>query len=177
MVADGRGSLRHPKRRARILCPRQNSAAVLYKSLPRGREHSRRKTVFACNYPNSLGAAQTHPPPRPANLDATSHESRPNGCDRYNGERWPMTLSSDAVLLYVLHTGVSGRVSEGRIERHGSAINVYDRHGVLQPYFSGAKLRSWCVVDSGGRPFNSWCSVQPQDRRHVFPEQPRNLTP
>jgi hypothetical protein len=88
--------------------------------------------------------------------------------ERYNGGRWPMALSSDAVLLYMLHTGVSGRVSEGRIERHGSAINIYDRHGALQPYFSGAKLRSWCVVDAGGRPINSWCSVHHDDHVRLF---------
>jgi hypothetical protein len=75
-----------------------------------------------------------------------------------------MTLSSDTILLYMLHTGISGRVIEGRVERNGnSAINVYDRYGVFQPYFSGAKLRSWCVVDSAGRPIDSWQSVHPDD--------------
>ena len=79
-----------------------------------------------------------------------------------------MTLSPDANLLYVLLTGISGKLNEGRVERNGNSINLYDRYGVLQPYFSGAKLRSWCVLDSGGHLIDSWCFVDPQDR-HLFP--------
>jgi hypothetical protein len=79
-----------------------------------------------------------------------------------------MALSSDTVLLYVLHTGISGRVTEGRIERDGtSGICVYNRYGLREPYFSGERLRSWCVVDSAGRPIGSWCSIHPEDHSRL----------
>lgn len=75
-----------------------------------------------------------------------------------------MPLSDDSVLIYILQSGVLGRLSAGRIERDGNAvINVYDRYDRLQPYFSGTKLRSWCVVGPNGLPVPSWSSILPED--------------
>jgi hypothetical protein len=43
-----------------------------------------------------------------------------------------MVLSDDAILIFILQSGVSGRRTMGRVERGGeSLINVYDEYGVL----------------------------------------------
>ena len=81
-----------------------------------------------------------------------------------------MNLSLDLVLLYILHTGVLGRITTGRAERDGeSAINVYDQYGTLQPYFSGVRVRSWCIVDRSGRTFQSWSAIEPEDSSRLNP--------
>jgi hypothetical protein len=79
-------------------------------------------------------------------------------------------ISDDATLLFILNSGISGRLSAGRVERDGgSVINVYDRHGKLQPYFSGAQLRSWCVVGADWQPISSWSAVLPEDQDRILP--------
>jgi hypothetical protein len=81
-----------------------------------------------------------------------------------------MTLSDDATLTFVLQSGVSGRVKSGRIERVGeSTINVYDRYGTLQPYFSGIRLRSWCIAGADGHPIPSWSAILPEDGERLRP--------
>jgi len=81
-----------------------------------------------------------------------------------------ITLSDDAMLLFILQSGVSGRLPAGRVERDGeSVIKVYDRYGRLQPYFSGAKLRSWCIVGPTGLPIPSWSSILPEDLGRMLP--------
>lgn len=81
-----------------------------------------------------------------------------------------MVLSDDARLIFILQPGVPGHLTAGRVERDGeSVINVYDRYGELQPYFSGAKLRSWCIVGATGLPIPSWSSILPEDCRRMLP--------
>lgn len=81
-----------------------------------------------------------------------------------------MTLSDDATLAFVLQSGVPGRVKSGRVERVGeSIINVYDRSGKFQPYFSGIRLRSWCIAGADGQPIPSWSAVLPEDGEILLP--------
>lgn len=81
-----------------------------------------------------------------------------------------MMLSDNAILIFILHSGVSGRRATGRVERNGeSVVNVYDEYGALQPYFSGAKFRSWCISGPTGLPIPSWSSILPEDRRRMLP--------
>jgi hypothetical protein len=81
-----------------------------------------------------------------------------------------MSLSDDAQLIFTLQSGVSGRLKAGRVERDGdSVINVFDQYGGLQAYFSGAKLRSWCIVGPTGLPIPSWSSILPEDRGRLLP--------
>jgi hypothetical protein len=74
-----------------------------------------------------------------------------------------MVLSCDCVLLYVLHSGVRGRVTSGKAEldeREG--VIVYDRFGTLNEYISGDRLRSWTVI-RGGTPVPGWSNIMPED--------------
>jgi hypothetical protein len=81
-----------------------------------------------------------------------------------------MLLSFDAELVFILQSGVMGRLTVGRIERgEHSVLLVYDEYGQFQPYFSGTRLRSWCVVDPTGRPIPSWCAILPEDRARMLP--------
>ena len=74
------------------------------------------------------------------------------------------------MLVFMLQSGVPGRLMAGRVERDGeSVINVFDRYGELQPYVSGAKLRSWCIVGATGLPIPAWSSILPEDRRRMLP--------
>jgi len=79
-------------------------------------------------------------------------------------------LSDDAKLIFILQSGVAGRLTAGRVERTGvSVINVYDRYGELEPCFSGAKLRSWYIVGSNGLPIPSWSAILPEDHERMLP--------
>jgi hypothetical protein len=80
-----------------------------------------------------------------------------------------MNLSREAVFVYVLNTGVAGRLMFGRVERHdGTGVNVYDSSGQFLSYISGNRIRSWCIVGPGGRTISSWSSVLPGDREKIF---------
>ena len=73
-------------------------------------------------------------------------------------------LSDEAVLVYVLESGVRGHLSSGRIERHSSGkLHVFDTKGGCFEYLSGERLRSWCVVGPLGRPIDGWREVLPED--------------
>ena len=74
-----------------------------------------------------------------------------------------MVLSCGCVLLYVLHSGVRGRVTSGKAEldeREG--VIVYDRFGTLNEYISGDRLRSWTVIRDG-TPVPGWSHIMPED--------------
>jgi len=74
-----------------------------------------------------------------------------------------MNLSIDRVLVYVLRSGVMGRVTLGRVElEQGAGLQVYDTFGALNEYISGDRLRSWSVLD-GGIPLPGWSQVMPAD--------------
>jgi hypothetical protein len=76
-----------------------------------------------------------------------------------------VVLSESAVLVYILaESGVRGRLSAGRIERRSDAtLDVFDTRGSRIDYLSGAKFRSWWVIDSHGRPVQGWTNVLPGD--------------
>lgn len=80
-----------------------------------------------------------------------------------------MELSREAAFVYVLNTGVAGRLTFGRVERNGqSGPRVYDLSGNLLHYISGNRIRSWCVLGPGGEPMPDWSSILPGDREKIF---------
>ena len=106
---------------------------------------------------------------------STAMESGPPAALPGNQNNGPsgdvMMLSADAVLIFTLQSGVSGRLTAGRVERGGElAINIDDQYDGMQPYFSGAQFRSWCVVDPKGGPIPSWSSMLPKDRSRLLPD-------
>lgn len=80
-----------------------------------------------------------------------------------------MPLSADAVLIFILRSGVAGRLTTGRIERDGSAgLNVYSPDPqTINAYISGTNIRSWCVLGPQGKPLAGWCEILPEDRSRV----------
>lgn len=87
-----------------------------------------------------------------------------------------MRLSDDAALLFVLRSGVQGRLTVGKVEHDvDTLVRVYDRHGDLQPYISGTRLRSWCIVGPAGQPIPSWCSILPEDRGRLLTQAASGL--
>jgi hypothetical protein len=79
-----------------------------------------------------------------------------------------MPLSESAALVYVLHTGVLGRLTTGSISRdYDAGLSVYDSRGARVDYISGFKLRSWCVVMPDGSGVAPWCSVAPEDEARI----------
>jgi hypothetical protein len=79
-----------------------------------------------------------------------------------------MPLSYNAVLVYVLHNGVAGRLASGRIERADNGLAVYTGPGMtLNEYISGPKIRSWCVLGLSGQPLAGWIHVLPEDQHKV----------
>ena len=80
-----------------------------------------------------------------------------------------LVLSDDLVMVYVLRdSGCVGRFTSGRVERTESGLNFYDRGGGLVEYFSGTKIRSWCVFG----PLERWCEVMPEDVPRIFSRPP-----
>jgi hypothetical protein len=77
-----------------------------------------------------------------------------------------LTLSDDFVMIYIMRdSGCMGRFTSGRVERTGSAgLNFYDRDGAFVEYFSGTRIRSWCVFG----PLERWCEVTPEDLPRIF---------
>ena len=72
-----------------------------------------------------------------------------------------MVLSDGVVLVYVLRdSGCRGRFTAGRVERVGAqGVNLYNRAGELLEYFSGTRIRSWCVFGPNGQPVEGWREV------------------
>lgn len=67
-----------------------------------------------------------------------------------------MPLSHDAALMYVLHNGVAGRLTSGRIVRENTSLAVYTGPSLtLNEYISGPQIRSWCVVGPTGNPWRN----------------------
>jgi hypothetical protein len=78
--------------------------------------------------------------------------------------KFPMNLSLESVLVYVMrHSGCVGRLSAGRVERHGAHLKVFGADGEPLHYISGEKLRSWCIYGRHGAPISGWSAVDPED--------------
>jgi len=121
----------------------------------------------------SKGRSGVQPFWRDACFNTLMEKVVPRSHDPHNGNNGEsgevMMLSNDAILIFILQSGVSGRSTKGRVERDmAPVINVYDEYGGYQPYFSGRKLRSWCIAGPTGRPIHSWSSILPEDRRRML---------
>ena len=83
-----------------------------------------------------------------------------------------VVLSNGFVMIFVLrNSGCRGRISAGRVERTGSGeLNCYDQYGILDAYFSGTNIRSWCVLGPDGQAVDGWCKVTPGDSQKIFPQ-------
>ena len=81
-----------------------------------------------------------------------------------------LQLAPERTLVYVLHTGVTGRLQSGRIERDpGGLLLVYTQAPTrLNAYISGTNLRSWCVVGPGRQPLPGWCNVTAEDHDRLL---------
>ena len=84
-----------------------------------------------------------------------------------------LLLSDDLVMVYVMRTsGCMGRFTSGRVERTGpSGVNVYNRYDEIIEYFSGTRIRSWCVFGPDDERIEGWCEVAPEDSSRIFPRQ------
>ena len=73
-------------------------------------------------------------------------------------------------MVYVLRdSGCMGRFTSGRVERTGpKRVNVYKRSGEFLEYFSGTRIRSWCVFGPDGQRVEGWCEVMPEDSSRIF---------
>ena len=81
-----------------------------------------------------------------------------------------MALSNDASLVFVLRSGVLGRVTRGRLV-HDSVrgLRVYcPDPDEINEYISGPNLRSWCVIGPDARPLPGWCSILEKDRHRIL---------
>jgi hypothetical protein len=75
-----------------------------------------------------------------------------------------MILSKRQVFAYVLrNTGYAGCLSAGRIEREAERLGVYDSQGDLVEYFSGERVRSWCLFGPDKAPIEGWEAISPED--------------
>jgi hypothetical protein len=84
-----------------------------------------------------------------------------------------LLLSDDLVMVYVMRTsGCVGLFTSGRVERTGpSGVNVYNRYGEILDYFSGTRIRSWCVFRPDDERIEGWCEVAPEDSSRIFSRQ------
>jgi hypothetical protein len=82
-----------------------------------------------------------------------------------------LVLSDDLVMVYIIRaSGCMGRFTSGCVERTGlRGLSVYDRNGIFLEYFSGPRLRSWCVFGPDGQRVERWCEVAPEDSSRIFP--------
>ena len=82
-----------------------------------------------------------------------------------------MVLSDEVSLVYVLaESGVRGKLTSGRVERSPSGkLDVFDPRGNKFDYLSGGRLKSWCVVGTGGQPIEGWQEVALEDIAKIFP--------
>jgi hypothetical protein len=85
-----------------------------------------------------------------------------------------MLLSNEAVLVYVLRSGCSGRLTKGRIERQGSRLNVYAPHPSTNNVYLSENLRSWCILGADGMPWDDWFAILPEDRPRLLPVKEPN---
>ena len=84
-----------------------------------------------------------------------------------------LQLSDRLALVYVMRTsGCVGRFTSGRVERTGPpGVNVYNRYGEILEYFSGTRIRSWCVFGPDDERIEGWCEVDPEDSSRIFSRQ------
>ena len=73
-----------------------------------------------------------------------------------------MNLSFDCVLIFVLHSGVLGRLTRGSVKRNGDDIHVQDTYGDLNPYFRLRRVRSWAIYSDGSL-VPDWSNIVPED--------------
>jgi hypothetical protein len=106
-------------------------------------------------------------------ISRTQRDSAPESC----GKTLSLVLSDDVVMVYVLRdSGCVGRFTAGRVERTGSGgLNFYDRRGDLVEYFSGTKIRSWCVFGPDERRVEGWYEATPEDSLRIFSRQSGSL--
>ena len=81
-----------------------------------------------------------------------------------------LPLSDDLVMVYIMReSGCMGRFTSGRVERTGPrGVSVYDRSGDFVEYFSGPRIRSWCVFGPEGQRVEGWCEVTPEDLPRIL---------
>ena len=81
-----------------------------------------------------------------------------------------LILSIELFLIYVLRaSGCHGRLTSGRVERTSSrTIDIYNETDTRLDYFSGDRLRSWCVLNQDGMPHEDWKAVQSEDVDHMI---------
>jgi hypothetical protein len=87
-----------------------------------------------------------------------------------------LQLSDDLAMVYIMRDSTCmGRFTSGHVERTGPrGLRVYDRNGVFLEYFSGPRLRSWCVFGPEGRQVEAWSEVTPEDSPRIF-SQPSGI--
>ena len=80
-----------------------------------------------------------------------------------------LILSIELFLIYVLRaSGCHSRLTSGRIERTSpNTIDIYNEQDTRLDYFSGDRLRSWCVLNQDGMPHEDWRAVHHEDVAHV----------
>ena len=73
-------------------------------------------------------------------------------------------------MVYVIRdSGCRGRFTSGRVERLGpQGLDVYNRYGEVLDYFSGTRIRSWCVFGPDGQRVEGWCEVASEDSSRIF---------
>jgi hypothetical protein len=76
-------------------------------------------------------------------------------------------------MVYVMRdSGCRGRFTSGRVERTGpKGVNLYNRSGEFLEYFSGTRIRSWCVFGPTGRRIEGWCEATPEDLPRIGSRQ------
>jgi hypothetical protein len=84
-------------------------------------------------------------------------------------------LCEHIVFAYVLRdSGVTGHLNSGRVEQSAAGgLDVFDVYGSRFEYFSGNRLRSWCVFGSDGKPIDGWSKILEEDRQRMghFPDR------
>ena len=85
-----------------------------------------------------------------------------------------LLLSGDLVMVYVLRdSGCVGRFTSWRVEPAGSGgLKFYDRRGDLVEYFSGTKIKSWCVFGPDGRRLKDGTRRHQKTRRECSRSDP-----
>jgi hypothetical protein len=76
-----------------------------------------------------------------------------------------INLSDEISLVYVLsESGCHGGLTVGRVERTGlEHLNVYDKHGKLFEYLSGALCKCGPSLKQDSMPLEDWSGVLPED--------------
>ena len=112
----------------------------------------------------------------PKNDDQSiDHES--NGTDQPPAVSQSIVLSNEIVLVYVLReSGARGHLTSGRVERaRGGGLDVFDFYGSYFEYFSGERLRSWCVFGPDGKAIEGWSKIRQEDLQRIDPSQVKSI--